>query len=252
MSFALEQEFRELVRDHHEVSRLCQQALDDWVHDFDKDVFLGNLLRYTNLKDEDLQTKNELACELYQYFKNTRKTLQYFRTIFIIFDQAHFAPAHLHNLYKYLGKFKDCFWTGEKNAVRVSQLVDILNSTNNWTNWRIIVDKDELILDQAETIWAEIRQLLANQELTAVDFHTLRKRLRIFTNIFTVINKYNHDPRVSSIKMKLVQINDTLGDINDLLVQNALLGLTSYENQVVSVDDSLRVAIAGIFSGQSG
>lgn len=243
-------EFKALISQPDEINQICKTALENWRAIFNKAIFIDNLTLYQeSVQNHNHQEQMGELGALFKYFKEVRKAAQYLRTTYLIFDRAHEEPESFHTFVWNLGQLKDTFWIPEKSNAHVSILANLLSFSANWEDFTIRPDSIEMILVYAKQPLDRARALVEQGELPAEDFHHLRKKLRLFANIYTLAVKYGRLGKVKEMKDLLVEINDELGDINDEMVNKSLLGEKRYEENVVSLGFSLAQKITALLTG---
>lgn len=253
-SEGLEHEFRELISQDKNIENICQTSLENWHLAFHKETFLRNLEWYQTLmhgsghpEGDELELKR-----LYKYFKEVRKAGQYLRTVFVILDKGHDPPESFQTFVWALGQLNDAFDFPDKSLALTTVLKNTVDQGSEWGNFKVRPDAVESILRLAKQPLYRVTQLLESQELSANDFHELRKKLRFFTNIYTLAVKYGQTGEVHTMRDMLVQINDELGAINDDWVQKSLQGEKKYESNVIRLDPALIAQINTVLMGKVG
>lgn len=253
MSYRLETEFKDLISVPNEIDQICKTAVENWRSIFNREIFLDNIKTYQKLIQQEVLSQNE-ANELnaiFKYFKEVRKAAQYLRTIYLLFDVAHEEPEHFHTFVWQLGQLKDTFKYPLKALPHAAILANVISQSSHWGDFSVRPDTAEQILDFAQQPLLRVRRLIEHSELPAEDFHQLRKKLRLFTNIYTLAVKYGRLGRVKEMKDLLVQLNDELGDINDIMVERAVSGEHRYEENIVTLDPSLQTKIRDLLRGEN-
>ncbi|GEM_PF-1984959 len=252
MNLELEREFKELVSQPQEVEQICRTAVEGWRAIFNREIFLENLQKYKKLIAIAEPSEDERAelSAIFKYFKDVRKASQYLRTAYITFDVAHEEPENFHSFVWQLGQLKDTFKYPEKSIPHADILANILSAPVSWGENQLRPDAIEKILDYARQPLDRARTLIQEETLSAEDFHHLRKKLRVFSIIYTLAVKYGRLGKVKEMKELLVKINDDLGDINDEMVQRSVEGIQRYEEHSVTLEQQVRRNIQLVLMGQ--
>lgn len=247
----LESEFRALISEPGEVEQICKTAMENWNATFSRKIFLENVKKYREIVGNGEQTAPQSAelSDLLDYFKKVRKAAQYLRTTYLLFDVSHEEPENFHTFVWQLGQFKDTFKFPDKAEHHVAILFNLLSSSPNWGEFTIRPDEVENILPHIKPPLDRARRLVEHTELPAEDFHHLRKKLRLFSITYTLAVKYGRTGRIKEMKDMLVDINDQLGDVNDVLVEKSVAGEKQYEENMVTLEPQLRAKIKSLLVG---
>lgn len=246
----IEQHFSELVSRDGEISRLCESALSHWNDIFDRTLFLDNLKRYSeliSLQSHDESQQLELR-GLLRFFKTVRKASMYLRTMYLFFDVAHEEPERLHTFVWQLGQFNDTFMYPDKSDAHARILNIQLEPDVSWGEFSIIPDTPDRAMGMAAQPLERALTLLESPQLAAEEFHQLRKKLRLFANVYTVASRGMADEATRHLKDLLVGINEELGAINDEMVSASIRGERRYEEHVVSLPEGLKTAIRALLN----
>lgn len=249
----LEREFTELISQPNEVDEICRAALENWRAFFRQHIFVENLRKYRALQEVAPQTSSDQQelQTIYRYFKEIRKAAQYLRTTYLLFDVSHEEPESFHTFVWQLGQLKDTFDHPQQALPHVAILEELLSRPVTWGELPIQPDTIERILVAARQPLDRVRTLVEFDNLPARDFHHLRKKLRMFTNIYTLAVKYGRTGKIKEMKDLLVQINDELGDINDEMVARSVRGEAHYDHNIVDLPPALKLQIRQLLIGQN-
>jgi len=248
-SMKLEQHFENLIQEHGQIEQLCTTAIEHWRQIFDRKDFIENLESYSQLIGTSNPPDSEPLRKLQMYFKNVRKAGMYLRTTFIFFDQAHEDPERLHTFVWQLGQFNDKFLFPEQSSAHAEILKKQLALNENWAHFDIRPDSSENVLNVSSFPLYRLRALLESSQLKAEEFHELRKKLRLFANIYTLSAKKSHDVGIQQMKAVLLEINEELGTINDAMVQDEIRGIQPYDANVLTIPTDLQLKIKSLLSG---
>jgi hypothetical protein len=248
----LEEEFSELISQQGEIEQICKTALENWRSVFNRNIFLSNLKKYrelivTNTQDAQGSEPPQELSALFKYFKDVRKAAMYLRTTFLFFDLAHEEPEGFHTFVWQLGQLKDTFYYPDRAVAHASILIELLSVDEAWGQFVVRPDTVENSLKAVQAPFDRIKRLLELEEYPAEDYHHLRKKLRLFANIYTIAVKYGRLGKVKELKDLLIEINDELGETNDELVDAALRGDKPYQENIITLPQELRAKIKQLF-----
>jgi len=254
-------ELLSLLTESNSLENISLLVIKQWHNNFDRAKLLHAIKSYEQIcldegllatLSEDQPNKGErdqlALAEIYSQIKNVRKAAQYLRTSYILLDRQHEAPKELAAFYWFLGQLKDAFYKPYLTKQIVISLQNLLESPLSK------LDAVSIDVDTPHDIWQIMQQplqiierLVANEgDMSANSFHTLRKKLRLFANLFTLAAKSSNEVNVLAMKNELVSINDVLGEINDEFVADSLDGHKPYEDNRVLLDNTLKERISNL------
>ncbi len=115
------------------------------------------------------------------YLKKVRRFGLILKAQYQFLSSSHLSPERFHQFFSLLGKANDCFWLEEKNEFREKLLH--LSSSFQISDLTIdFADSKSFKIYATETI-NQIDDLIMRDELTAKDFHMLRKKIRLCADL---------------------------------------------------------------------
>lgn len=246
---SLLKEFESLVSQPDTINRLCETALTEWNTRFNLATFRQYLDTYSQIvQDTSSNERDKQLKPFYTYFKELRKAAQFLRTSFIILDKSHDVPEGFHTFTWALGQLKDRFGDPSSESF-VAILQEVTGQSPNWGEFSLSPATVEESLVAATFYYNRVDKLIQRQQLLAPEFHQLRKKLRVFSHVYTLAVKSGMTGRAFEMFQILNRINDDLGDINDDLTVKSLAGEIAYEDELVPIDQPIQQQILKVLRG---
>lgn len=203
--------------------QMFHTAYDMWVSSFDPNRLVSELRSTV----PSAQQRGEL--------KHLRKYGLVLRSAYQMLDQRHVAPNKHWKLMKLLGEVNDAYFTPYKaeTSERTAQFVE--DAYQNSESMEFVPAMHDSFVTHYEINLERIKELSQEKTLSASDYHSMRKLLRNYMNLFRLSGMITHDPRTREICKYMQSLNDDLGVTQDNLTQQHLEGSLNYHTAQVCV-----------------
>lgn len=220
---------------------LVELATAFWQRVYSEEEFVNHLRKY-------LRTPTDQRSQLTtarKYFKQVRKAGLIYKSAFRFGDERRDVPGNFDQFLKELGELGDYYQhsSGRKTAFSILNLV----STNDfWPPEKVIQPTTETeALARVSWIVEKCQKLLADKEVTVVEFHKMRKLIRHLMNIFQLaaVAKWA-DLNLQQTFQFVCDLNSLLGDEHDEAVNREVQGLGSYQEHEVKLTSEMTIKVA--------
>ena len=219
---SLKLEFSSTFEDEGHREHLFQEAKKSFEFVFDKE----NFIHYLQLEPNK---------ESFNYLKQIRRYGSILKVQFRFLDLSHQCGEQLAEFLSLLGKFNDGYWISPSQEIRVEILAK-LNNIDMSVNFIDTLGFKEY----ARSRLNYVETLLQNTELTMVDFHSLRKGVRLFSNFLQVEASENTTDGMHWLFYSIFKLQMELGKIHDDFVSKGLKGEIDYSKSVVKVPPRIK------------
>lgn len=172
----------------------------------------------------------------YAGLKALRKYGLILKSSYLFLDSRHLAPTPLHTFVQKLGQFNDYFFTkeSEKYKDRVMGVLDYMYTPDVRLDFNPATDKSYInrINSGIKILGEGVQQL----HLTVPAFHSIRKELRHFMNMFQLAASIDAKPSNTHMFSHLSSLNDQLGKQHDEAVRESNQGRIIYDSARISID----------------
>lgn len=230
----------EIVANQTDIINLFEVALENWLNVFESDKLKQTIQTYLSLEP----SKKEQRTALTKYSKEVRKAGLILGSAYYFCNKKVSLPNHFIKFLKIIGQFHDCHTIDDQKSNKQAELLlKFLNKTD--------LIKLEFTATDTKTLEGRIalfrERVLVNLEknpLTIHDYHKIRTDLRYVMNLYQVKAASNpHDNEVLKAFQYMCDLNSVLGDLHDVFVQQALLGITNYDAAIVNMPSILKNGI---------
>ena len=184
----------------------------------DKEKFIDNIQQEPNK-------------ESFKYLKKIRRLGLILKAAYRFVDSGHKCGKSLDVFTRLLGEFNDSYWVAHSKE-KVDEIVDMIDGLDFSVDFIDTSDFKEYALD----LLSEVEDLLEKNELPIKKFHSLRKKLRNFSNFMQVLAAENYGKASHWLFYSILQLSTELGDAHDDLVQKGLKGEINYHESVVKIN----------------
>jgi len=175
--------------------------------------------------------EQEPSKENYKYLKNLRRFGLILKAAYRFVDSSHMCTEDLNDFLFLLGKFNDHYWVAHTKE-------DVRQIVEKFDHIKFPIDyiSTKKFKEYAEKLLDDIEKLFGNRELKIRKFHSLRKKIRTFSNFMQVLAAENCGKEPHWLFYSLLSISTELGDKHDELLQKGLEGEIEYHDSVVELN----------------
>lgn len=179
--------------------------------------------------------------ESFAYLKQVRRYGLILKASYRFADSSHQCGEALNQFLFLLGQYNDRYWLSPPAELKEAILenLDRLELSVNF------IDTSGF-REYAKGILTDIETLLQEKRLPVAKFHTLRKNVRLFSNLMQVTAAENYGGAPHWLFHSLFKLSVELGNQHDDLVQKGLQGKIDYHKAKVRIDPALAVEFGRI------
>ncbi len=178
---------------------------------------------------------NQPSEENFLYLKQVRRFGLVLKANYRFADATHLCDEKFNTFLSLLGIFNDTYWTTPSQKVK-SDLLDTLGDFR--LSLRPIDNAG--FKEYAQNILSDIDALTKESTLTAEKFHTLRKRLRLFSNFLQVAAAEHYGEGLHWLFFQMLELSTKLGKDHDELIQKTINHETVYHEFVFEMNPAIR------------
>lgn len=210
---------------------LLQEAEKGWNYTYDHRAARDYLLEPSEASHKALKVVRSFGLILKAHYK--------------LFDETHLCPENLHIFLGTLGEHADHYRVPQRQ-IFVDKLLeeDLLESLVNPGGFKPATS--ESFQDYTSQKINDIGSLSSEEILSAGDFHTLRKRLRLLMNLFQIPAVKNPEGQEQWLFYQLFNLCQQMGAEHDSVVKESIENGLDYEKASIVVDKSKKEEISRI------
>jgi len=210
---------------------LLQEAEKGWSYVYDPQVVRGYLLKPSEASHKALKIVRSFGLIFKAHYK--------------LFDETHLCPENLHIFLGTLGEYADHYRVPQRQIFADKLLEEgLLESLVSPGGFKLATS--ESFQDYTSKTINDIGSLSSEEILSAGDFHTLRKRLRILMNLFQIPAVKNPEGQEQWLFYQLFNLCQQMGTEHDSVVRESIENGLEYEKALVIVDKLRREEISRI------
>lgn len=221
-------EFSEIHR-----TEMFDLAKNGWEESYDPALLISTL------------RSNQTSTGERKELKDLRKHGLVLRAAYRSLDGRHLAPRNHWLFLKLLGELNDGYYSPQRqeSKERLAEFIEKNYMSLNELDFFPATDKS--FQDNYRKDLAVVEDFNNKDVLSARDFHSMRKLLRNTMNMFRLSGTLTHDPLMTQRARYMQDLNDTLGNKQDQLVQQDIAGELAYGDAVVAIPSLEKARIQG-------
>jgi len=195
-----------------------KEAKESFEFVFDKGKFIHHIQEKPNEKS-------------LSYLKQVRRYGLILKAAYKFADSSHLCGEGLQQFLSLLGTYNDSYWISpnEDEKKKIIEGLDNIELSVHFIN-------TPGFKEYAKSILSEIEVLFQARRLPIKEFHTLRKRLRLFSNFMQVAAAENYGGNLHWLFYSIFKLSSQLGKHHDDFVAKGLQGEIDYHESVVEID----------------
>jgi hypothetical protein len=175
--------------------------------------------------------EGEKSKQNFSYLKQVRRLGLILRASYRFMDSDHECPEDLQQFVSSLGEYNDTYKINPSKELRKNIIAKLDN-----IKFPIDFVDDAEFRRYAKNLLADTEKLLKEKVLPIDEFHTLRKRLRLFADLMQVAAAENYGGNMHWLFHSIIELSSELGRSHDDLTQEGLRGNIDYHTSIVAVD----------------
>ncbi len=212
-----EVDFSNIFEDKQYREHIFEEARKAFEFIFDKERFVREI-------------KLEANEESFSYLKQVRRYGLILKALYRFTDTSHKCGEKLNHFLFLLGEYNDSYWISSQPEIREG-ILDSLSDLDFSVNF---IDTEEF-KKYAKSILDHIATLVQANNLPIEQFHKLRKRFRLLSNLMQVPAAENCGGNLHWLFYSIFKLSAWLGEIHDDYVERSLKKEIKYEESIVEI-----------------
>lgn len=175
-----------------------------------------------------------------KYLKTVRRYGLVFKASYKFFHHDHYAPDSLQNFVKIIGDFNDHIHDPKRHFYALNLLSSNTLAELNSENFTYEATTHEAFIMYVQKTIDDIEGLIDKDILSVIDFHKLRKKIRLIMNVLQIPASNNLDSPVHHLFLIFYKISKQMGDQHDEIVQETIGNPELYSQHTVLISPQIR------------
>ncbi len=214
-------DFSNIFEDQERRQHFFEEVRKSFEFIFNKEKFIDHIEREPNK-------------ESFAYLKQVRRYGLILKAAYRFVDVNHQCGEDLNQVLSLLGQYNDHYWLSPPADIK-EQIKSHLNQIELSVNFA----DTQTFKEYARNILSGIETLVQKKKLPINQFHDLRKKIRLFSNLLQVAAAEDYGGKLHGLFYALVELSTKLGNQHDDLVQKGLRGEIDYHQSIVKLNPSV-------------
>lgn len=227
----------EIVSNQTDITDIFAVAFDNWLDIFDASKLKKIIQTYLSLT---LDEKNQHT-DLIKYSKEARKAGLILGSAYYFCNKQVSLPKHFIDFLKISGKLHDYHLINDQESNKQAELLLKNLEEGDLTKLDFTATDVETLKNRIIFFKNRVLTNLGKDPITMHDYHKIRTDLRYIMNLYQIKAASNpSDHELLQAFQYMCDLNSTLGELHDVFVQQALLGIINYDAATITMPIILR------------